>query len=149
MTRSANLAGTVVAATDSTALTQFSAGLNQERAKQYAMAVISFQGALKTGSQLLPAEIIGDHLEAIKAAHPQEFEQGMQLALNPPTPRVDPFGRPIYDGRSGFSYPPGPMERAASRATPAPETLVVPATPARATPAPASPAPAPSGTKPK
>jgi hypothetical protein len=80
---------TITSASDSAALTQFLAGLNQERARQFSLAVVSFQATLKTGSQLIPPETIGEHLEKIRAEHPQDFEQGMKLTLSAPADASD------------------------------------------------------------
>ena len=60
------------------------AAQNQEEAGQYVPAVISYQAALKTGGDLVPAKAIGTRLDAIKAAHPTEFEKGMELSLREP-----------------------------------------------------------------
>jgi hypothetical protein len=69
---------------DSTAFLQFTTGLNQERAKQFAPAVVSFQSALKTGSSIVPPEVIGEHLQQIRKEHPEEFQQGLQATLTGP-----------------------------------------------------------------
>lgn len=58
------------------------AAQNQEEASQFIPAVISYQNALKSGGDLTPAKVIGQHLDAIKSEHPEEFEKGMQLFLN-------------------------------------------------------------------
>lgn len=75
------------------ALSLFLGGLNQEKAKQWPLAVASFQGALKMASDLIAPTLIGAHLEAIRKEHPQDFETGVQLmladALNAP-PLFDP-----------------------------------------------------------
>lgn len=125
--RGLNLTDGLAAATDSTMLTSWLAGLNQETAKQWALAVSSFQSALKTGSQVVPAEVIGQHLDEIKKAHPQEFEQGVQLMLSPPA--SDPYNRlPPEYLRSRF--PTG----AVPPATPAPKPEAVLPVPAAAPP---------------
>ena len=90
---------------DSTALSSFLAALNLEKGRQYSLAVNSFQTALKTGSDFIPAEEIGEHLEAIKRDHPADYEAGLQLTITPPAPTTDAFGRPLRDVR-GY-YPPG------------------------------------------
>lgn len=58
------------------------AAQNQEAAGQYLPAVISYQLALKTGGELVPAKAIGSRLEAIKAAHSEDYEKGLQMFLN-------------------------------------------------------------------
>jgi len=62
------------------------AAQNQEAAGQFIPAVISYQIALKIGGDLVPAKAIGSHLDGIKAAHPADFEKGMQLVLGNQTP---------------------------------------------------------------
>lgn len=64
--------GTV--ASDSSALTLFLAGYNQDRAQQYSQAVTSYLAVLKTGSQIVPAEHVGELLAALKKNHPTEYE---------------------------------------------------------------------------
>jgi hypothetical protein len=58
------------------------AAQNQEAAGQLVPAVISYQTALKIGGELVPAKAIGIRLDRIKAAHPEDFEKGMQMFLN-------------------------------------------------------------------
>jgi len=82
--------GAFVSTNDRNTLQSFVTGLNQEKARQYAFAVSSYEAALKTGSQVIPAEMIGEHLENIRKNNPKEFEQGLQLATNPPPPTYDP-----------------------------------------------------------
>ncbi len=76
----------VTTTSDNAALTTLSAAQNQEAAGQWTLAVVSYENALKTGSDAVPAKNVGDRLAAIQAAHPKEFEQGMELFLNPPQP---------------------------------------------------------------
>jgi len=89
----------VAVAMDRIALQSFLAARNQERARQFPLAVASYQAALKSGSQIIPAEKIGERLEAIRKDHPAEFDQGIQLALAPP---VQPESR--FPGRSAYPY---------------------------------------------
>lgn len=119
----------VAQAGDARALSSFLAGLNQERAKQYLLAVASYQQALKSGSQVLPAEEIGERLEQMRKERPQEYEQGLQLAIAPPQPaQVDQFGRPISSGRPP-GFPPFPMSNQPAPQPAAPAILAVPAAP--------------------
>ena len=62
------------------------AAQNQEVAGQFAPAVISYQLTLKTGGELVPAKAIGQRLDGIKAAHPEDYEKGLQLFLSNQTP---------------------------------------------------------------
>jgi hypothetical protein len=68
---------------DSSALQQFLAAQNQERARQYGAAVASYLAALKTGSQSIPAEFIGERLGTIEKEHPKEYQAGVDLVNNP------------------------------------------------------------------
>lgn len=134
----------IAASMDRTALQSFLAARNQERARQYALAVSSYQAALKTGSQLLSAEKIGDHLEVIRKEHPQEFEQGVQLALNPPLP-ADPRAptRPGYP----VNFPYSSTFPGRSAVPESPPALSVPAAPKPEEPA--KPSVSPGAGKPK
>lgn len=63
------------------ALQALLAAQNQEEAGQFIPAVVSYENALKNGSDVVPAKIIGAHLDAIKSAHPVDYEKGMQISL--------------------------------------------------------------------
>ena len=63
------------------ALQAIMAAQNQQEAGQYIPAVVSYENALKNGSDVVPAKVIGARLDAIKAAHPAEYDQGMQISL--------------------------------------------------------------------
>jgi hypothetical protein len=67
----------------------FLAGLSQEAAGQYAMAVKSYEDALKRTDTLIPSKVVGKRLAAIQAAHPDEFEQGLEVFLTPPSNPLD------------------------------------------------------------
>ena len=109
---------------------------NQEIAGQYALAVASYQKALATGSDLVPPKIIGDRLARIKAAHPKEFETGMETFL---TPRMPPeflktFLGPGFPphGPHGPQGPPGP------RRPGPPQNAVLEVPPVKASPSPSA-----------
>ncbi len=116
---------TVASPSDSAAMRQFFAGLNQERARQRSAAVTSYLAALKTGSQAVPSEHIGDRLEAIKKEFPSDFEAG-EATTNTPA---------IYDDRF-TRFPPRSMLPPPTPQNPQPPILVVPAVPKEAQPAP-------------
>ncbi|MCE0497365.1 MAG: hypothetical protein LV481_05395 [Methylacidiphilales bacterium] len=84
---------------DPLGLNSLMAGIHQEEAGQYAQAVVSYQAALKSSSNLVPAKMIGDHLAAIQKDHPNEYDAGMQLVNSPPMPRYYPGMMP------GMPYP--------------------------------------------
>lgn len=71
---------------DLSGLSAFVAARNQEAAGQFMLAVASYQSALKSGSDLIPAKLIGERLAAIKSEHPADFDAGMELFLNPRVP---------------------------------------------------------------
>ena len=60
----------------------------QEQAGQMAPAVTSYQAALATGADVIPAKIIGERLNAIKAKHPADYATGSDPSFaasqNPP-----------------------------------------------------------------
>lgn len=68
---------------DTEGLTAWTAGQNQEAAEQWELAVISYQQALKSGSDLVPATLIGEKLAAIRNAHPEAYESGVERFLSP------------------------------------------------------------------
>jgi hypothetical protein len=52
------------------------AATNLEQAQQFRAAVGYYLEALRTGSQSIPVEKIGEKLAAIRQAHPAEYEAG-------------------------------------------------------------------------
>jgi len=76
----------------SPALFTLLAAQNQEEAGQFGPAVISYQKALRTGVDLVPAKAIGARLDAIKASHPAEYDAAMKLFLAQPDPAPPPSG---------------------------------------------------------
>lgn len=95
---------------DTQALKDFMAGQNQEAAGQIMLAVRSYQEALKSGSDLVSAKIIGMRLDELKKTHPEDFEKGMKMFLYPTPPAdYEPMGLPPslrsrygFPGRHGF-----------------------------------------------
>ena len=87
-------------ATDTSAFKQFLAAQNLERTHQYPSAVAAYHAALKTGSQNIPLDFIGEHLTTIEKEHPKEYQAGVELANNTPTERPSPYPRMM-------TYPPG------------------------------------------
>lgn len=73
---------------DATAMQYFLSARNMEDAKQYSLAVSSFHAVLRSGSQIIPLQVVSEHLEAIKKDHPQDYEAGLQITANTPEPRV-------------------------------------------------------------
>jgi len=62
----------------------FLAGMNQEGAGQYALAVASYQSALANPDDYLPVKVVGERLAGIKKDHAAEYEEGSKRYLNPP-----------------------------------------------------------------
>ncbi len=88
---------------DSAGLKDYLAGENQETAGQVSLAVSSYQRALKSGSTLVPAKLIGARLGALKQSHAAEYEEGMKSFLDtPPSGQLDGMD-PYLRGR--FPYP--------------------------------------------
>ena len=81
---------------DVAAFRQLLAGQNMEKAKQYPAAVSSYITALKTGALSIPADKVGEILDAIKRDHPEEYDAGVQMAFENP---VDPYGRFVPGSR--------------------------------------------------
>ena len=106
--------------TEGLGMNHFSAGQNQEAAGQSMLAVLSYQSALKMGGDTVPAKLIGERLAALKAAHPEEFEQAIKYFLNPPPPPVPPFGSNFWPPQP-YSQTPG-----AARAETEPAKQVAP-----------------------
>ncbi len=100
---------------DVTGYKTFAGAQNQEAAGQFDLAVASYQNALKSGSELVPAKFVGERLAAIKAAHPEAYEQGMLLFSDPPPSRYTSRDRmeemmtmrqrQMMDGGSGRDQP--------------------------------------------
>ncbi|MEI9997989.1 MAG: hypothetical protein WDO13_01885 [Verrucomicrobiota bacterium] len=120
-------------------LDNFLAGLNQEAAQQYTLAVVSYETALKVPSTNVPAQAIGDHLQAIQRDHAADFAQGLQQFLSPPAQMR--FPPPAYVGMNPQMYQriyggtfPGLPQADTPRPPPSP-TLVIPGTATNAAPA--------------
>ncbi|MDB6079948.1 MAG: hypothetical protein JWO82_3695 [Akkermansiaceae bacterium] len=79
---------------DPYAIQGYLAAQNQEAAGQFSLAVASYQQALKSGSDLISPEVIGKRLEAIKSAHPEEYQRGLDAFLKPAVIMSPPTGPP-------------------------------------------------------
>ena len=113
---------------DTQSTPEFSRGLdallaarNQEDAGQFVPAVVSYQRALRSGGDLVPAKVIGARLTAIQAAHPTEYEAGMQKFLTEPQVEATRM-RPPSAGRitvpgAGPAAQPQPAASASPSAT--------------------------------
>jgi hypothetical protein len=66
------------------------AARNQDAAGQYTLAVVSYESALKVGSDIVPVKWIGKQLDEIKKNHPAEYKEGMEKALNPAPSKPEP-----------------------------------------------------------
>ncbi len=101
---------------DQDALSEYAAGQNQLAARQYLLAVVSFQKALKSGSDLIPAGKTGELLDSIKKEHPEDYEAGMIEFLTPRTAPEFDYSKMPYRGymdprmmRSMHGYQEGKM----------------------------------------
>ena len=112
--------GSAISASDTAALSALISGQNQEAAGQYMLAVISYQTSLKSGSDLVPAKIIGERLAEIQSAQPKDFEAGMERFLSPP-----PVSR--YEGGPGMQGRPYGMPDPRADQQPRPALLIPPA----------------------
>jgi hypothetical protein len=84
---------------------EFLTALNQELAGQYALAVVSYESALRAASRFIPATFIGERLAALQKDHPAEYAEGLKNAAHPPTPSFYPVLNP-YASRYGMpGYP--------------------------------------------
>ncbi len=103
---------------------EFLAGLSQDAGGQYEPAVISYENALRNADDFLPVRIVGERLAAIKAAHPDDFQQGLTAFLAPPSP--GPYGN-FYNGVA-LRPPPQPGFPPGGRipVLPIPMTLSIP-----------------------
>lgn len=92
-----------------------------ERARQYAAAVTLYQSALRQGGDIIPPEVIGEKLDAIKKEHPVEFAEGTK-----------PKRAPEDSGSSGHhaeTQMPGDLHIPAASATATPATKQTPSSP--------------------
>jgi hypothetical protein len=123
----------VATANDAAALRQMLAGVNQEKARQFSGAVASYLGALKSGSQAVPAEWIGEKLEAIRKASPESYERGEIRASAP-----EGGGGAEADANPRSGYP-------TQRGNPSDTRFIqIPAAPKPVTPADKAPVPPPN-----
>ena len=119
------------AAGESSQASQFISANRLDAARQFALAVAGYEHALASGTDLIPAKVIGDRLDAIKAEHPQEFQQGFELYLSPPVRPDYPYYSPAMMRRPGmmppFGRPPSSQPETPTLAVPA--ASVTPASP--------------------
>lgn len=109
---------------DFSAFKQFLSALNLEGARQYSSAVASYHAALKTGSQNLPLDFIGDRLAGIEKEHAKEYQAGVELSNTPVIERYLPGPRtvifpPGYPGSRMETSPPIQLLPPASSTKPA------------------------------
>jgi hypothetical protein len=106
----------------------FVAGQNQEKAGQFMLAVMSYQNALRSGGDAMPVKLIGQRLSALKAEHPQEYEEGMTHFLAPaPRPWEQPTPSPMpRNGPSAVISVPVPGRVGSVAPTPTPAASPMP-----------------------
>lgn len=70
-------------ADDDAALSSFLYGIKlSTEAKDLRMATCAFQSVLTSPSKLVPASVVGKHLDAIRSSDPKAYREGCELALN-------------------------------------------------------------------
>jgi len=100
---------------DTSGVNSIIAGAHQEAAGQFALAVQSYETALKSDDPAIPSKILGDKLAAIQRDHPKEYADGMQLTVSPPAPHI--YQNPNSSAPGGVAPAPAPI----------PSTLLSPA----------------------
>ena len=84
--------------------------LNQEAARQYAEAVVSYQNALKYPDSNIPGKLIGDKLEAIREDHRRNSKEGCNSSTRHAAPRYSTYpGMPYRPGMPGYPGSPVPQ----------------------------------------
>lgn len=103
------------------------AGAHLEDAGQWALAVQSYETALRSADPAVPAKVIGEKLAAIQRDHPKEFADGMQLVVSPPSPRVYQRPEAFNSNYPPASIPASLLSPATTNAAPATATAPPPA----------------------
>lgn len=93
---------------NTSALTNFLAGLNQEQASQFYGAAQSYKQALTSGNTYVPAQFIGERLKAIQQEHGKEIEEEAQKADTRMQQRF--LNNPMYRGPYPFQQPSVPPQ---------------------------------------
>ncbi len=82
-TRALKMMEPLITGDDDAAASSFLYGIRMAtEAKDLRMATCAFQSVLTLPSTLVPAEIVGQRLTAIRAADPKAYQQGSEMALN-------------------------------------------------------------------
>lgn len=135
---------------DAAALAEYNAGRNREAAGEWMLAVMSYENALKIGSDAVPAKAIGERLAAIRAAHPKDYEMGVEHMLNPPPsnypnpyfprPMMPPAGAAVTPPHAPvmIAIPGGPPAGEQGKAAVSPSPAVSPLPAASVSPSPAA-----------
>ncbi len=110
---------------DTDGFTSLLAAQNQEAAGQFLLAVVSYQAALNTGSDLVPAKVIGERLDALKRDHPEDFNAGMERFFALRTLQPDPRQIP-GPGNRPYMGPSGPFGPSGQDQSPQPALLIPP-----------------------
>jgi hypothetical protein len=78
---SLSLAGSVDARSmqEFTALGSFREGQNEERAQRFMEAVLAYMRTLRSGTPVVPAEVVGERLTAIERDHPEEYRRATEM----------------------------------------------------------------------
>jgi hypothetical protein len=91
---------------DRLATRNFLAGLNQERGRQYALAVGSYQKAMNAGSSSIKVELIEQRLEKIRKDHPDAFPQTPSESSQASDKNGAASGTRLFPGVGGWPIAP-------------------------------------------
>ena len=112
---------------DYTAFLAFRDGQNEERAHQFTDAVMAYRRALRFGSTTIPAEFIGQRLEALKKEHSDDYDRAINMPQRDEGHFIPPRG---YPPSGELKVPPvSPPPPIVRTATPAPSRTPAPTPP--------------------
>jgi hypothetical protein len=120
-----------------TAVRAYISGENQYAAGQYALAVVSYQNALRDGGRMVPVEAIAARLKDIQTNHAKEYDEALERFRNPVARETNPQPFPFLlrdddldpsqkrprrrpDGRPPQTSEPTPTPPATPKISPAP-----------------------------
>ena len=104
---------------DYSAFIAFREGQNDERAHRFSDAVLAYRNALRTGSLLVPADVIGQRITAIEKENPADYQRAMEMVQR-------------ADGREFHPQPPEPSNGLQIPPLPSPSSSSSPSPSARA-----------------
>jgi hypothetical protein len=78
------------------AVKAYISGENQYAAGQYALAVLSYQNALRDGGRMVPLEVIAARLKDIQTNHAKEYNEALERFRNPGAHGNNPIPVPFF-----------------------------------------------------